>query len=31
MGLTVIQVRLCSHGVELIRLLEVEGACHGLF
>jgi hypothetical protein len=31
LGLTVTQVRPCRHGVELIRLLGVEWACHGLF
>jgi hypothetical protein len=31
LGLTVTQVRHCRDGVELIRLLGVEGVCHGLF
>jgi hypothetical protein len=31
LGLTVTQVRPCSHGVELIRLLRIEWACHSLF
>jgi hypothetical protein len=31
LGLTVTQVRHCSHGVELIRLLGVEWECHSLF
>jgi hypothetical protein len=31
LGLTVTQVRACSHGVELIRLFGIESACHSLF
>jgi hypothetical protein len=31
LGLTVTQVRPCSHSVELIQLLGVEWVCHGLF